>query len=170
MNRLTLPLLSGIFFGGLLLYGQVQAQLPRQNLSVDELVEALTPKYSATRSLRNLSVQPARVDLIINFDFDSARIQDGSKPQLENLVSAMKQQALESLRFGVEGHTDGKGGDRYNLALSERRAKSVADFLARGGVSADRLVPAGKGYAELLNKGDPYSPENRRVRIVAIDK
>ena len=106
---------------------------------------------------------------MINFDFNSARIQESSNPQLERLASAMKLEQLQALRFQVEGHTDAKGTAQYNQALSERRAQSVTGFLAKQGVAAERLTPLGKGFSELLNKNDPLSPDNRRVRITTID-
>ncbi len=154
------------------LCGPLFAQAPAQDLSVDDLAKALTPQRATTRSLRNMTVAPAapaKVDLVINFDFNSARIQESSNPQLERLASAMKLEQLQALRFQVEGHTDAKGTAQYNQALSERRAQSVTGFLAKQGVAAERLTPLGKGFSELLNKNDPLSPDNRRVRITTID-
>jgi outer membrane protein OmpA-like peptidoglycan-associated protein len=165
MNRfLVIVALSTVLCGDLL------AQAPAQDMSVDDLVKALTPQRTTTRGLRNLKVEPAKVDLVINFDFDSARIQNSSEPQLERLATAMKLEQLQNLRFQVEGHTDGKGSASYNQVLSEKRAQAIASFLSQKGVSPRRLVPVGKGFSELLNKDDPNSPENRRVRITAIDQ
>lgn len=141
------------------------ASAQSQQLSVDDLVNALAPPQSTTRSLRNLQVEPAKVDLMINFDFDSARIQDSSKPQLQRLAAAMKVDRMLALQFAVEGHTDAKGTAQYNQRLSEQRAQAVMRFLVTEGVQAARLNAAGKGYAELLNKDDPLAAENRRVRI-----
>lgn len=153
-----------------LLCGDLMAQAPARDMSVDDLVKALTPQPATTRSLRNLKVEPARVDLVVNFDFDSARIKDSSKPQLERLATAMKVAQLQEMRFQVEGHTDAKGTAAYNQMLSEKRAQAVAGFLSQEGVEPGRLVPLGKGFSELLNKEEPNSPENRRVRITAVDQ
>lgn len=152
------------------LCGDLQAQAPAQNMSVDELVKGLTPQRAATRSLgRNLKVEPAKVDLVINFEFDSARIQASSNPQLARLASAMQHAQLRALRFQVEGHTDAKGAADYNQVLSEKRAQAVASFLAKAGVDSTRLASVGKGFSELLNKDDPNASENRRVRITTLD-
>ncbi len=167
MNRfLVIVALATVLCGDLL------AQAPAQDMSVDDLVKALTPQRTTTRtrSLRNLIVEPAKVDLVINFDFDSARIQNSSKPQLERLATAMKFEQLQNIRFQVEGHTDGKGDVRYNQVLSEKRAQAVASFLSQNGISPGRLLSVGKGFSELLNKDDPNSPKNRRVRITTIDQ
>ena len=147
------------------------AQTPAHDLSVEDLAKALTPAPNpvATRSMRNLTVAPAKtVDLVINFDFNSARIQASSDQQLIRLATAMKMEQLQALRFQVEGHTDAKGSAEYNRVLSEKRAQAVVEFLAKNGITGERLMPIGKGFAELLNKEDPYSADNRRVRITTV--
>jgi outer membrane protein OmpA-like peptidoglycan-associated protein len=81
----------------------------------------------------------------------------------------MKNQRLESARFRVEGHTDAKGTPGYNEQLSARRAAAVVELLQSEGVSAGRLQAEGRGFSELLNRANPLAPENRRVRIVALE-
>jgi outer membrane protein OmpA-like peptidoglycan-associated protein len=147
------------------------AQVPsaQQELSVEDLVRALTPpQASSTRSLRNLKVEPAKVDLVINFDFNSARILESSRPQLERLATVMKLEQMRTLRFQVEGHTDAKGTAQYNQTLSEKRAAAVVNFLTQEGVAGVRLDSVGRGFNELLNKDDPTAAANRRVRIVTL--
>ena len=145
------------------------AQPPRAEVSVDELVNALTPA-PRTRSLsRNLKVEPAKIDLTIQFDFDSTRIKDDSRPQLERLAQALQHERLSAVRFQIEGHTDAKGSAAYNLALSGRRADAVLAFLHQSGVAKDRLQSVGKGYSELLEPADPKAASNRRVRILTLE-
>jgi outer membrane protein OmpA-like peptidoglycan-associated protein len=142
---------------------------PVSNATVDEFVEALKPR-PLTRSLgasgRNLRVEPARIDLTIQFDFDSARVLPESRPMLERLAVAMQTEPLSALRFQIEGHTDGQGTAHYNELLSQRRAQAVVDILTRGGITLDRLQPIGKGFTELLDPTDPASARNRRVRVL----
>ncbi|MFM7502958.1 MAG: OmpA family protein [Burkholderiaceae bacterium] len=107
----------------------------------------------------------AMVDLTIQFAFDSATILEESKGLLERLAKALNAPQLQSLRFVVEGHTDGVGNKAYNDQLSARRAQSVVDFLVTQGVSVNRLRSTGKGFAELLYPQDPKAAANRRVRI-----
>jgi outer membrane protein OmpA-like peptidoglycan-associated protein len=147
----------------------ISAQQPAADVSVEDLAKALTPAPPATRSLRNLTVAPVRtIDLVIQFEFNSARIQSVSDQQLLRLATAMNLEQLQTLRFQVEGHTDAKGSAQYNQALSEKRAQAVAQFLTKNGIASERLLAVGKGFSDLLNKEDPHSADNRRVRIMTI--
>lgn len=159
MKRVTL-LLTCLFWALC-----ASAQLVQQ-ASKEDLIDKLTPPAPpATRSLRNLVPKPVTVDLSIQFDFDSARLQASSKPLLDNLAMAMNSERLGSLKFKVEGHTDAKGKPEYNQELSARRAAAVQAYLVSQSVSADRLQAEGKGASELLTPEKPQASENRRVRI-----
>jgi outer membrane protein OmpA-like peptidoglycan-associated protein len=159
MKRFTLAL-------ALILMGSsASAQLVKQ-ASKEDLIEKLTPPAPpTTRSLRNLVPKPVNVDLSINFDFDSARLQANSKPLLDNLAQAMNSERLSQLKFKVEGHTDAKGKNEYNQELSARRASAVQAYLVNQNVPAERLQAEGKGASELLLPDKPLASENRRVRI-----
>ena len=141
---------------------------PPSERSVDEIVEQLAPRpVTTTRGLRNLVPVVRQIDLVVPFDFDSARLQAPSRPQLQRLAEAMGSLRLATTRFKVQGHTDARGTAAYNDDLSARRARAVAEFLQTHGVGADRLQAEGKGASELLDPARPESPDNRRVRIVA---
>jgi len=142
---------------------------PMKNASVDQLVEQLAgPEQPKTRSLRNLKPEPRSIDLVIQFDFDSAKLQESSKPLLDNLVAAMKNDRLMSVRFKVEGHTDAKGSEAYNQNLSMRRAESVVTYMADKGIEKERMEGIGKGFSDLLYPDKPQAMENRRVRITTL--
>lgn len=142
---------------------------PISQATAEQLVEQLAPAQPLTRSLaRNIAPEKRQIDLVINFDFDSAQLQSRSRPLLENLAEALNNARLQEMRFRVEGHTDAKGSARYNEELSARRARSVVEFLQGKGVSAERLQAQGKGFSELLNKDQPEAAENRRVRIITL--
>jgi OmpA-OmpF porin, OOP family len=117
---------------------------------------------SATEPLPSLS-------LLIQFDFNSARIKPESQQVLINLAAALKSADLLDSKFAVEGHTDAKGRADYNLRLSQQRADAVRDALVAQGVTPQRLRSVGKGANELANSADPGAAENRRVRIVNLD-
>ena len=148
-------------------YSQVQA--PIKNATAIDLVEKLAPAEGLpkTRSLgnRNIVPQPKSIDLVIQFDLDSAKLKPDSMPLLSSLVEAMKNDRLAAIKFKVEGHTDAQGSEQHNLKLSQSRADSVMAYLTSQGVDKDRLTGEGKGFSELLLPEKPKAAENRRVRI-----
>jgi outer membrane protein OmpA-like peptidoglycan-associated protein len=108
-----------------------------------------------------------KVDLEINFDYDSAALTPRAEPQLNNLGKALNSSELAGSVFMLGGHTDAKGSDEYNQTLSERRAETVKRFLMeRYHLPAANLVSAGYGKKGLKNAADPYAAENRRVEVV----
>ncbi|MBK6658292.1 MAG: OmpA family protein [Proteobacteria bacterium] len=102
----------------------------------------------------------------VNFDFDSAKLKAESTTILDQAVEVLNQQAAVSVR--VEGHTDSRGSDTYNQALSEKRAKSVMDYLVGKGISAARLTSAGFGESKPVAANDSAAnmAKNRRVDLV----
>jgi outer membrane protein OmpA-like peptidoglycan-associated protein len=110
-------------------------------------------------------IQPRSVSVRLQFDFDSARLRPQSVPVLLNLAKAMQGERLTSSKFAVIGHTDAVGRFDYNMALSQRRADAVRDFLREHGVDDGRLTAEGKGPTALLNSQVPAAAENRRVEI-----
>jgi len=107
------------------------------------------------------------VDVQILFAFDSAEILPQARPSLDELGKALSNAKLGNASFLIAGHTDAKGSDSYNLALSQRRAESVKAFLVETyGVDGARLAVIGFGEEQLKNPDDPFADENRRVQIV----
>jgi len=107
------------------------------------------------------------VDVQILFAFDSAEILPEARPSLDELGKALSDPKLAGGSFLIAGHTDAKGSDDYNLALSQRRAGSVKAFLVETyKVDGGRLSVIGFGEEQLKNKDDPLADENRRVQIV----
>ena len=107
------------------------------------------------------------VDVQILFGFDSAEILPEALPSLNELGKALTDPKLKGASFLIAGHTDAKGSADYNLALSQRRAASVADFLVKTyHVDKGQLSVIGFGEEQPKNKEDPLADENRRVQIV----
>jgi len=113
-----------------------------------------------------------KIDLEINFEFNSAIIASQAMPQVTALGEALTSSDLKGRTFVVAGHTDAKGSETYNQGLSERRADAVKRFLSeKYGLEADRLVTVGYGAGKLKNAESPLAGENRRVQVVnASDK
>ncbi|HEU4996374.1 MAG TPA: OmpA family protein [Gemmatimonadaceae bacterium] len=99
------------------------------------------------------------------FDFDSDRIKADAATNLRNLASSLDKYPNSSLL--IVGHTDATGTDDYNLGLSERRARSAAQYLANQGVTASRLQTVGRGEREPVASNDTETgmQKNRRVEV-----
>ena len=99
----------------------------------------------------------------IFYDFDRATLRPESKTALDEMAQMLRDNPSVTIEMG--SHTDRVGSDEYNMALSDRRAKSVVDYLVAAGIGADRLT--WKGYGETvpktvtkrINKEYPQFPE-----------
>lgn len=104
------------------------------------------------------------------FKFDSAELSPGSDAVLdENITKGQSVKLLQNPDVNIEvaGHTDSVGNDAYNMALSERRANTVRDYLIAKGVPAERLTAKGYGETEPLadNGTEDGRAQNRRVGL-----
>ena len=99
----------------------------------------------------------------IFYDFDKATLRPESKTALDEMAQIMRDNP--NITIEMASHTDRKGSNEYNLALSERRAKSVIDYLISVGISSDRLQHMGYGESrpktitKRLAKEYPQFPE-----------
>jgi outer membrane protein OmpA-like peptidoglycan-associated protein len=141
---------------------------PLSKASVADIEQQLAPTAAKTRSLngaRKLVPEVRSIDLVIQFDLGSAKLQENSKPLLDNLAQAMKGERLKEMKFKIEGHTDASGSASLNDKLSLERAQAVLQFIQQKQITPERLVAEGKGFRELLMPDKPQAMENRRVRI-----
>lgn len=90
------------------------------------------------------AIQKPQVVENIFYDFDKATLRDESKPALDEMAQLLKDNPHVSIE--MSSHTDRHGTDKYNNRLSERRAKSVVDYLISQGIPENRLRH--KGYGE----------------------
>ena len=95
------------------------------------------------------------------FGFDEYSVADAAKETLQKTSTCL--QEAPDRKVLVEGHTDDQGTDEYNIALSEKRGRSVADFLARLGMDPARLQVVPKGEAEASGTDDEARAQERRV-------
>ena len=136
-------------------------QLPPQ-LSPD----SLRNNAIAIEGRRERAQASASIDLQVNFEYASAVLSADARIVLDNLGSALSDDALRGARFRIAGHTDARGSDAYNLALSRQRARSVADYLTRQHrIAVKRLDVQGFGRSQLLDAANPESAVNRRVQV-----
>ena len=103
----------------------------------------------------------------IAFDVNSSAIKPAFKAELNSIAQRLQGSGVE--RFTIVGHTDSDGGEEYNLKLSERRAKSVADYLATQGIPRHKMITSGSGEELPISDNDSDSGKaaNRRVEIFA---
>ena len=126
--------------------------------------------------LRGLQIVEAiavlpKAGALINFEFDSAKINTASFPLLDEFGKALKN-GLPDAVIMVAGHTDSKGSDAYNQKLSKKRANSVAEyFIASHEISSDRLIIKGFGEKQPIvgNDSEENRFKNRRVEFVRIE-
>lgn len=107
---------------------------------------------------------------LIHFEFDKSRILPSSYPVLDQIVATIKGSDVSHVM--IEGHTDSKGSDEYNLRLSDRRAASVREYLANHGIEESKMSSVGKGESqpvaanEIDGRDNPAGRDlNRRVEF-----
>jgi len=82
----------------------------------------------------------------IFFDFNKSILRPESKEELDGLIDLLN--VNPNVTIELSAHTDRKGSDEYNNALSQRRAEAVVEYLVKAGISPDRLTAIGKGKTE----------------------
>ena len=133
------------------------------------------------RSTRSLSISEReeiaaivkdkpKIDLEINFDYNSADISAKSLPSVQALGRALTNNDLKGSTFVVAGHTDAAGGEGYNQDLSERRADAIKRYLVdKYGINGTDLVTVGYGKSKLKDPSQPMAEVNRRVQVVNME-
>lgn len=101
----------------------------------------------------------------VTFQVDRDEIRPGFFETLSSVGLVLEE--FDQTLVEVSGHTDSSGGDAHNLALSQRRAESVAEYLASQGVQRERLLPEGYGESHPIadNRSEQGRQLNRRVEI-----
>ena len=101
------------------------------------------------------------------FATNKSELLPAAQTKLQEVARALTQQDKDS-KILIEGHTDSQGADDMNMALSQRRAESVKNYLVSQGMAADRITAVGVGKQRPI--ADNASPEgranNRRVEII----
>jgi outer membrane protein OmpA-like peptidoglycan-associated protein len=137
-----------------------------------------TIRNRTTRSLSNTEREEIativkdkpKIDLEINFDYNSADISAKSLPSVQALGKALTNPDLKGSTFVLAGHTDAAGGESYNQDLSERRADAIKRYLIdRYGIASTDLVTVGYGKSHLKDPSNPMSDLNRRVQVANME-
>ena len=121
---------------------------------------------SEREEIATLVKDKPKIDLEINFDYNSADISTKSLPAVQALGRALTNPDLKGSTFVVAGHTDAAGGEGYNQELSERRADSIKRYLVdKYGITGSDLVTVGYGKSKLKDPANPLAEVNRRVQV-----
>jgi outer membrane protein OmpA-like peptidoglycan-associated protein len=117
--------------------------------------------------IAELAAARPKIDLDIQFEYNSATISRASLPAVQDLGKALLNPALKGATFVVAGHTDAVGGETFNQDLSERRADTIKRYLSeKFGITGADLVTVGYGKTRLKDPNAPTAAVNRRVQVV----
>lgn len=118
---------------------------------------SLTSKSTAT--------QAVLANAVVYFEYDRSNLTAKSIQALKGVSGLMKRSP--KMTISIEGHADERGTREYNLALGQRRAESVANYLIANGIKRNRLITKSYGEERPLSLGsnDTAWSKNRRVEI-----
>lgn len=117
-------------------------------------------------------LKPLAIDQVfelknIEFDFDKDLLKYKSQKELDILAEYLL--SHPNIRILIEGHTDNKGDDAYNLKLSKERSEAVKFFLEQKGIDPERMQTEGFGASRILSNEEHLQDRNRRVMIRIVD-
>jgi outer membrane protein OmpA-like peptidoglycan-associated protein len=157
--RIFLVLLGGLLCSGVAIAQEDISQKP----PLDLLFRTLELKFyteDLKGTVTGLAVKETATEIIIKlpgdilFDFDKWGIRPEAEPTLLRVAEVINQYPKGNVL--IEGHTDAKGADSYNLPLSQKRANAVKDWLVKkGGVDGRQLAAKGWG------KSKPVAPNTK---------
>lgn len=141
----------------------------------DQKKEIITEMSNKISKNSGISIRDVADGIILSlgnilFDFNKYSLKSEFEKKLESVADVLRK--YPQIDIAVSGYTDNVGSENYNLLLSENRAKTVADFLIKKGISPTRLSYIGLGSKNALapNTTDEGRSLNRRVEIKLITK
>jgi peptidoglycan-associated lipoprotein len=149
---------------------QEREESAKSKTTPEKITEQKTPALETVESQEQSKEEKEGLFKDVLFDFDKYNVQGQYKPDLKSIASWMMKHT--NARLSVEGHCDERGTNEYNLALGDRRAKAVKDYLVSLGVPSSRI--------ETLSYGEekPFCTEhteecwtkNRRAHFVVLSR
>ncbi len=134
------------------------------------------PKFKVDAALQPIDVIVTETEVVLKpiyFEFNKSNITQEGAFELDKLVQVMKNN--DKMVILAKSHTDNRGSDKYNLNLSDRRAKSTVQYIISKGIPASRI--SGKGMGELEPKVDcgkdcteEQHAQNRRSEFLIVKK
>jgi outer membrane protein OmpA-like peptidoglycan-associated protein len=154
---------AGLLVGGLT-GDQIGKYMDKQEA---EMRQALAEVESASIQ-REQDILAITFKSDFSFGFDSAIIKSGAEDEIARVAAVLIKYPQTNIR--IEGYTDSKGTEEYNMDLSRRRAEAVKNSLIGRGLTSSRLQTIGFGESKPLATNDTEAgrQQNRRVRIVIV--
>lgn len=128
------------------------------------------PLLSSDMAAVNAELQRRGFSADVYFDYDESTLSDDTRDKLSRNADLLKGNPQFSVT--IEGHADSRGTNEYNLALGERRADAVRDYMVSLGLSADRLTIVSKGEEQPFcsEENEACWQQNRRGHFVITAK
>ena len=114
---------------------------------------------------KSTATQAVLANAVVYFEYDRFNLTSKSIQALKGVSELMKRNS--KITISIEGHADERGTREYNLALGQRRAESVGNYLVANGINRNRLITKSYGEERPLSLGsnDTAWSKNRRVEI-----
>ena len=136
--------------------------LDLRNITRDQVIE----NKDFTLDPIQLSAVEENVTWVLNnifFDFDKATLKPESFPELDRIITVMEDKS--GMEIEISGHADATGPESYNLRLSERRAKSVVNYLTGKGIPQNRIAVVFHGEAKPIAPNTTVDGRRRNRRV-----
>jgi len=132
------------------------------------------PKAEPPKPPPRVEVRDNKIEIHekIQFEYNDSKIKEVSYDLLNEIAQVIKDNP-HIKKIQIEGHASSEGNDNYNMRLSDRRAKSVMEYLvSKGGIAADRLTAKGFGETKPIASNDTEEgrEKNRRVEFNIIEQ
>jgi len=155
---------------------KVEEKIVEEKIAVTEKKADVAPVEPVPQGKRFIAEAPSACspdqggDIVFSsvyFDFDSYRIREDAVPTLKELSSYLSK---NNITLTIEGHADERGTTEYNLALGQKRASAVEQYLMQSGIPSKRLeiVSCGEDQPLCTEKTEECWAKNRRARFVII--
>lgn len=138
-----------------------------------EVQPVMDPAVQAVMESGVVDANPEQIEVLLdkkmyNFPFDSSKLNEGDYKALDVQAAYLNSDEGNNKHIIIQGHTDERGTRTYNLALGERRANAVKNYLVTKGVSASRIEVISFGFEKPLDPAhnDMAWGKNRRAVIV----
>ncbi len=137
-----------------------------QEAAQAEAARLAAERAAAAERERRVAAARATLEAMVFFDYDMSAIRDDAAAVLRQKVDILR--ASPQVRLRIEGHADERGSTEYNLALGNRRAEAVRQFLVGFGLAQDRfeIVSFGEGRPRQQGSNEAAWAQNRRGEFI----